>query len=79
VRPTAEVAGTAGDLAERLATGPTRAYAATKAAIRAWSRRSLADQMELEAGLQQTLVTTDDWAEGRAAFRERREPRYTGS
>lgn len=78
VRPAAEVAAEADALATRLAAGPTRAYAATKQALRAWSRRGMADQMELEASLQQTLVATDDWAEGRRAFQERREPRYTG-
>lgn len=78
VRPAEDVAGEADALAERLAAGPTRAYAATKQALRAWSRRAIADQMETEASLQQTLVGTDDWAEGRRAFQERRQPRYTG-
>jgi 2-(1,2-epoxy-1,2-dihydrophenyl)acetyl-CoA isomerase len=66
------------DLARRLAQGPTRAYATTKRAVRAWSLRELATQLELEADLQQTLVATDDWREGRAAFRERREPVFRG-
>jgi 2-(1,2-epoxy-1,2-dihydrophenyl)acetyl-CoA isomerase len=65
-------------LARRLATGPTQAYATTKRALRTWSWRGLADQLELEASLQQTLIGTADWAEGRTAFQERREPRFTG-
>jgi len=65
-------------LARRLAAGPTRAYAGTKAAVRAWSLRAMAEQLELEAQLQQTLVATDDWREGRRAFQERRDPRFTG-
>jgi 2-(1,2-epoxy-1,2-dihydrophenyl)acetyl-CoA isomerase len=65
-------------LAARLAAGPTRAYAATKQAVRAWSLRTLPDQLELEASLQQTLVATDDWREGRSAFLERRQPRFRG-
>jgi 2-(1,2-epoxy-1,2-dihydrophenyl)acetyl-CoA isomerase len=66
------------DLAARLAVGPTCAYAATKQAVRAWSARTLADQLELEASLQQTLVATDDWKEGRSAFLERRQPWFRG-
>lgn len=66
------------ELARRLAKGPTRAYATTKRAVRAWSSRELATQLELEADLQQTLVATDDWREGRTAFRERREPVFRG-
>ena len=65
-------------LARRLAEGPTQAYATTKKALRAWSWRGMAEQIELEAGLQQTLIGTADWAEGRASFLERREPRFTG-
>ena len=65
-------------LAARLATGPTSAYAQTKKAIRAWTWRDMAGQLELEANLQQTLVATNDWHEGRSAFREHREPRFRG-
>jgi 2-(1,2-epoxy-1,2-dihydrophenyl)acetyl-CoA isomerase len=78
VVPAASVAAEADTLAGRLATGPTRAYATTKKALRAWSWRGMTEQMELEAGLQQTLTGTDDWREGRAAFRERRDPEFTG-
>jgi 2-(1,2-epoxy-1,2-dihydrophenyl)acetyl-CoA isomerase len=66
------------ELARRLGEGPTRAHAMTKKALRAWAWRGLADQLELEAGLQQTLTGTADWTEGRAAFLERRDPRFTG-
>lgn len=78
VVPAESVPQEALDLARRLAGGPTRAYITTKQALRAWSWQGLADQMELEARLQQTLTGTDDWREGRAAFRERRDPRFTG-
>jgi enoyl-CoA hydratase/carnithine racemase len=65
-------------LARRLAQGPTRAYATTKTAVRRWSRRALADQLELEAELQQTLIASEDWAEGRTAFLEHRKPEFVG-
>ncbi|HZZ47403.1 MAG TPA: enoyl-CoA hydratase-related protein [Pseudonocardia sp.] len=78
VVPAASVADDGLTVARRLATGPTQAYATTKRALRAWSWRGLVDQLELEASLQQTLIGTDDWREGRAAFQERREPRFTG-
>lgn len=65
-------------LAERLATGPTRAFAATKKALRQWSWQRMASQLEVEGNLQQTLVATEDWAEGRQAFLQRREPVFRG-
>jgi 2-(1,2-epoxy-1,2-dihydrophenyl)acetyl-CoA isomerase len=71
-------AGEAHRIAGHLAGGPTRAFAATKEALRTWSMTALAGQLEVEAGLQQTLVATEDWAEGRRAFRERRDPGFAG-
>jgi len=65
-------------LAERLAQGPTAAYGTTKQAVRAWSRTQMAAQLELEAALQQRLIATSDWREGRSAFLERRQPKFTG-
>ena len=65
-------------LAERLAQGPTAAYGTTKQAVRAWSRAQMAAQLELEAALQQRLIATSDWREGRSAFLERRQPKFTG-
>ena len=73
-----EAAAEAQELARRLAQGPTRAYATTKSAVRRWSRQALADQLELEAELQQTLIATEDWAEGRTAFLEHRKPAFVG-
>ncbi len=66
------------EVARRIAQGPTRAYGTTKTALRRWSRRAFADQLELEGELQQTLVATSDWAEGRSAFLEHRTPNFTG-
>ncbi|WP_256461804.1 enoyl-CoA hydratase/isomerase family protein [Nocardia alni] len=66
------------ELARRLAQGPTAAYGTTKQAVRAWSRSQMANHIELEAALQQTLIATADWREGRAAFLEHRQPVFTG-
>lgn len=65
-------------LTERLAAGPTIAYASTKKALTGAQGRPLADQLELEASLQLRHGVTADYAEGRAAFVEKRPPRFEG-
>ena len=65
-------------LAERLATGPTRAYAAAKEELNARVYAGLEEQLELEASLQQDMAASADFAEGTAAFLEKRPPRFTG-
>lgn len=77
-RLSTDLAGDVAELAGRLAQGPTAAYGTTKQAVRAWSRSQMANQLEYEASLQQQLIATADWQEGRAAFLERRQPRFTG-
>jgi 2-(1,2-epoxy-1,2-dihydrophenyl)acetyl-CoA isomerase len=65
-------------LATRLAAAPTKAIAAMKRALRQTSTNSFAEQLEYEAEQQMTLIDTEDWIEGRAAFLERREPTFNG-
>jgi 2-(1,2-epoxy-1,2-dihydrophenyl)acetyl-CoA isomerase len=77
--PDAELADATGELAARLAAGPTKAYAAIKKAFNAGERPSLAEQLELEGELVHALATTDDFGEGVTAFLERRPAKFTGS
>jgi 2-(1,2-epoxy-1,2-dihydrophenyl)acetyl-CoA isomerase len=65
-------------LAERLATGPTRAYAGTKQALNAALFGGLGEQLELEASIQQGLAGSHDFAEGVRAFAEKRSARFSG-
>lgn len=76
--PAGALAGTTDALAERLAAGPTRAYARIKEGLSAAERPALAEQLEVEGELIQTLADTADFAEGVAAFTERRPARFEG-
>ncbi|MDA0160318.1 enoyl-CoA hydratase-related protein [Solirubrobacter ginsenosidimutans] len=67
------------DLVARLAAGPTSAYAATKRALNAVLYPNLEQQLELEATLQTQRGRSADFAEGVAAFVEKRTPAFTGS
>ena len=72
------LAGEAQDLARRLADGPTFAYAATKTLLTKELDMSLPAAIEMEAWVQALLMRSDDHAEFYRAFREGRDPRWTG-
>jgi len=73
-----EFAGVVDDLARQLAAAPTRGLARTKQAIyESWSR-SLEEQLDTERDYQRELGRSADYAEGVAAFGEKRAPRFTG-
>jgi len=66
------------ELGSKLANGPTRGYARTKQAIHAAERQALEQQLATESAFQRELGRTADYAEGVAAFTEKRQARFTG-
>lgn len=73
-----ELSATAGALAEKFATGPTLGLAATKLRIREASLNSLDTELDAERDAMRMLGSTSDYAEGVAAFTEKRKPAFTG-
>ena len=65
-------------LARRLAHGPTRGYGLLKKALQASSGNSLDAQLDLERDLQREAGLSEDYREGVSAFKEKREPRFSG-
>ena len=68
-----------GALAARLASGPTSSYAGAKRQLNNWLYSRMAEQLELEAKIQQEMADGDDFLEGAIAFAEKRAPRFSGS
>lgn len=66
------------ELATRFASGPAKGYARTKQAIYAAEQQALEQQLATESAFQRELGRTDDYAEGVAAFTEKRAARFTG-
>jgi 2-(1,2-epoxy-1,2-dihydrophenyl)acetyl-CoA isomerase len=64
-------------LAAKLAAMPTKALVATRHALDASQALSMEDALGLEARLQRQLGHADDFAEGVAAFQQKRSPRFT--
>jgi len=75
----ADLAAETDALAAELAAGPTAAIGLTKQLIGSSLESSLDDQLDEEARLQAIAAAGDDFAEGVAAFLEKRPPRFTGS
>jgi 2-(1,2-epoxy-1,2-dihydrophenyl)acetyl-CoA isomerase len=73
------LAGRAAALADELAALPTAAVGMHKQLFDRAPANALADQLELEASLQVAAAGTADFAEGVAAFREKRAPRFRGA
>ncbi len=73
-----ELAGAAAALAARIAEGAPLSLLAAKRALRAAADLPFAEGQALERRLWAELASTEDRAEGRAAFREKRTPRFSG-
>jgi 2-(1,2-epoxy-1,2-dihydrophenyl)acetyl-CoA isomerase len=65
-------------LARRLCGMPTATIGLIKQAINASGHHSLEQQLAVEAELQAQAAETEDYQEGRAAFLEKRKPRFIG-
>lgn len=66
------------DQAARLATGPTFGFAATKTAIQAAATNTLDAHLDLEATLMKACGESADYAEGVAAFLDKRPAEFQG-
>jgi len=79
VVPPEELMPAAMELAQRLASGPTRAIGMIKNMLNRSFESSLEEALEREASLQGVAVSTNDVREGIMSFLEKRPPSFTGS
>jgi 2-(1,2-epoxy-1,2-dihydrophenyl)acetyl-CoA isomerase len=79
VWPDAEFADQSDALLDRLASGATQSYAGTKRQLNRWMYERMDAQLEFEAGIQREMAGSGDFAEGVAAFVEKRPPRFSGA
>jgi 2-(1,2-epoxy-1,2-dihydrophenyl)acetyl-CoA isomerase len=65
-------------LARKLAAGPTRSLGFSKRLLNASFESDLTTSLELEAYFQEMATSSPDLVEGMAAFREKRDAKFTG-
>jgi 2-(1,2-epoxy-1,2-dihydrophenyl)acetyl-CoA isomerase len=68
----------ADELGQKLANGPTRAYAGIKRQLNAWAYSRMDEQLDLEAEIQQEAAASGDFLEGVQAFLEKRPAAFGG-
>ena len=73
-----ELATTVDKLAAQLATMPTKALVRTRQAMHAAPLHTLEQQLSMEGGFMRELGWSPDYAEGVAAFMEKRPAKFTG-
>jgi 2-(1,2-epoxy-1,2-dihydrophenyl)acetyl-CoA isomerase len=79
VWPDEEFRERADALLDRLASGATKSYAGTKRQLNRWLYAQMDAQLEFEAEIQREMAGSGDFAEGIAAFNEKRPPQFTGA
>src|SRR3954470_17732392 len=67
------------ELTERLAQGPTRSFAGTKRQLNNRVYAGMAQQLELEADIQQEMAATGNFQEGVMAFLQKRSAAFQGA
>jgi 2-(1,2-epoxy-1,2-dihydrophenyl)acetyl-CoA isomerase len=78
VVPDADFGAEVAALRDRLANGPTRSYAGSKRQLNNWLYTRMDEQLAFEADVQQELAGSGDFAEGVAAFVEKRPAAFGG-
>jgi 2-(1,2-epoxy-1,2-dihydrophenyl)acetyl-CoA isomerase len=78
VVPDADFAAEVAELRDRLANGPTRSYAGSKRQLNHWLYTRMQEQLAFEAEIQQEMAASGDFAEGVAAFIEKRQAAFGG-
>ncbi len=78
IAPAAELDGCTAALAEELMAGAPRAVGLAKGVLDAAAKPALASTLEDEVTAQEALAASEDFAEGTAAFLEKRPAQFTG-
>jgi 2-(1,2-epoxy-1,2-dihydrophenyl)acetyl-CoA isomerase len=74
-----ELMPSASELASRLAAGPTRSLGLSKQLLNKSFETDLSSSLELEGHFQTLATASPDLVEGMAAFREKRDAKFTGA